>query len=64
MSRLLFCTPFSGDGCGESHGGSSCYVCGDHPVGPVAEPAAEPVAFAEPAAGPEPAFAEGTEQER
>jgi hypothetical protein len=58
---LLFCAPFNGDGCGESHGGSFYRVCDDHLAETETEPAAEPVAFAEPAVEPAVAFAGGTE---
>ena len=57
--RLLYCAPFSGDGCDGCYGGSSCRVCGDHPA--AAEPAAEPAAAAAAAVEPAVAFVEGTE---
>jgi hypothetical protein len=60
MSRLLFCAPFSGDGCDESHDGSSCHVCGDHH----SEPEPGLAAFVELAVEPAAAFAGETEQGR
>jgi hypothetical protein len=62
MSRLLFCAPFSGDGCDESHDGSSCHVCGDHRSDP--EPAAGLAVAAVAAVEPAVAFAGETEQGR
>ena len=62
---LLFCTPFSDDGCGGSHDGSFCHVCDDHLAVAVAVVAAAVAAAAAAAAAaavePAVAFVEGIE---